>query len=162
MKITDIVINLTQGAETKDAQQFVGKPSRTIVKIETDEGIFGIAEGPRNYYLFKAYLDEMIKPLLVGLDPRNPKIIWEMLSHGTGAGLATKINPQVVGAIDVALWDLSGKAAGLPVYQLLGGAARTKVQLYWSRGSGWRKTPDQMLDDVKLGFDKGYKGFIKC
>ena len=68
MKITDIVINLTQGAETKDAQQFVGKPSRTIVKIETDEGIFGIAEGPRNYYLFKAYLDEMIKPLLVGLD----------------------------------------------------------------------------------------------
>ena len=36
MKITDIVINLTQGAETKDAQQFVGKPSRTIVKIETD------------------------------------------------------------------------------------------------------------------------------
>ena len=159
MKITDIVINLTQGAETKDAQQFVGKPSRTIVKIETDEGIFGIAEGPRNYYLFKAYLDEMIKPLLVGLDPRNPKMIWEMLSHGTGAGLATKINPQVVGAIDVALWDLSGKAAGLPVYQLLGGAARTKVQLYWSRGSGWRKTPDQMLDDVKLGFDKGYKAF---
>ena len=63
----------------------------------------------------------------------------EMLSHGTGPGLATKINPQVVGAIDVALWDLSGKAAGVPVYQLLGGAARTKVQLYWSRGSGWRK-----------------------
>jgi L-alanine-DL-glutamate epimerase-like enolase superfamily enzyme len=86
-------------------------------------------------------------------------MIWEMLTHGTGPGLATKLPSQIVGTIDVALWDLSGKAAGLPVYQLLGGAARTEIPLYWSRGSGWRKTPEEMLSDVKLGYEKGYKAY---
>ncbi len=56
----------------------------------------GIKEGGRNYNLYKAYLDEVIKPILIGIDPRNPKMIWEMLTHGTGEGLATKVMPQVV------------------------------------------------------------------
>ena len=159
MKITDIKINLMEGPKTEDAKQFVGGASKVLLRIETDEGIFGIAEGGRNYNLFKAYLEETINPLLIGIDPRNPKMIWEMLTHGTGPGLATKLPSQVVGTIDVALWDLSGKAAGLPVYQLLGGAARTEIPLYWSRGSGWRKTPDEMLSDVKLGYEKGYKAY---
>lgn len=159
MKITDITINMIEGPKTKDSEQFVGSASKLILRVDTDDGIYGMAEGGRQYYLYKAYLDEIIKPLLVGLDPRNPKMIWEMLTHGTGQGLATKLIPQVVGTIDVALWDLSGKAAGLPVYKLLGGAARTEIPLYWSRGSGWRKTPDEMLDDVKLGYEKGYKAF---
>jgi|TARA_B100001146_G_C16195507_1_gene441464 L-alanine-DL-glutamate epimerase-like enolase superfamily enzyme len=159
MKITDIKINLMEGPKTEDAKQFVGGASKVLLRIETDEGIFGIAEGGRNYNLFKAYLEETINPLLIGIDPRNPKMIWEMLTHGTGPGLATKLPSQIVGTIDVALWDLSGKAAGLPVYQLLGGAARTEIPLYWSRGSGWRKTPDEMLSDVKLGYEKGYKAY---
>ena len=159
MKITDIKINLMEGPKTEDAKQFVGGASKVLLRIETDEGIFGIAEGGRNYNLFKAYLEETINPLLIGIDPRNPKMIWEMLTHGTGPGLATKLPSQVVGTIDVALWDLSGKAAGLPVYQLLGGAARTEIPLYWSRGSGWRKTPEEMLSDVKLGYEKGYKAY---
>ena len=159
MKITDININLMEGPKTEDAKQFVGGASKVLLRIETDEGIFGIAEGGRNYNLFKAYLEETINPLLIGIDPRNPKMIWEMLTHGTGPGLATKLPSQIVGTIDVALWDLSGKAAGLPVYQLLGGAARTEIPLYWSRGSGWRKTPDEMLSDVKLGYEKGYKAY---
>ena len=159
MKITDIKINLMEGPKTEDAKQFVGGASKVLLRIETDEGIFGIAEGGRNYNLFKAYLEETINPLLIGIDPRNPKMIWEMLTHGTGPGLATKLPSQIVGTIDVALWDLSGKAAGLPVYQLLGGAARTEIPLYWSRGSGWRKTPEEMLSDVKLGYEKGYKAY---
>ena len=159
MKITDIKINLMEGPKTEDAKQFVGGASKVLLRIETDEGIFGIAEGGRNYNLFKAYLEETINPLLIGIDPRNPKMIWEMLTHGTGPGLATKLPSQIVGTIDVAIWDLSGKAAGLPVYQLLGGAARTEIPLYWSRGSGWRKTPDEMLSDVKLGYEKGYKAY---
>ena len=159
MKITDIKINLMEGPKTEDAKQFVGGASKVLLRIETDEGIFGIAEGGRNYNLFNAYLEETINPLLIGIDPRNPKMIWEMRTHGTGPGLATKLPSQIVGTIDVALWDLSGKAAGLPVYQLLGGAARTEIPLYWSRGSGWRKTPDEMLSDVKLGYEKGYKAY---
>ena len=96
MKITDITINLIEGPKTKDAQQFVGSASKIILRIDTDEGIYGMAEGGRQYYLYKAYIDEIIKPLLVGVDPRNPKIIWEMLTHGTGPGLATKSMPKML------------------------------------------------------------------
>ena len=91
MKITDIKINLIEGANTQDAQQFVGGNSKVILRVDTDEGIYGLSEGGRNYNLYKAYLDEVIKPLLIGVDPRDPKMIWEMLTHGTGPGLATKV-----------------------------------------------------------------------
>ena len=53
MKITDIKINLIDGANTKDAQQFVGGNSKVILRIDTDEGIYGLSEGGRNYNLYK-------------------------------------------------------------------------------------------------------------
>jgi len=57
----------------------------------------------------------------------------------------------------VALWDILGKAAGLPVYRLLGGAARTTIPLYWSIGMGCKKTLQQMGADVQRGWDAGYR-----
>ncbi len=65
----------------------------------------------------------------------------------------------MVGVIDVALWDLLGKETGQPVYNLMGGAARTTIPLYWSTGSGWKFTPQEMLDIVKVGFDMGFEAF---
>jgi len=64
-----------------------------------------------------------------------------------------------VGVIDVALWDLLGKETGQPVYNLMGGAARTTIPLYWSTGSGWKFTPQEMLDIVKVGFEMGFEAF---
>jgi D-arabinonate dehydratase/D-galactarolactone cycloisomerase len=64
-----------------------------------------------------------------------------------------------VAAVNIALWDLTGKATGLPVYQLLGGAARTTIPLYWSVGAGWQKSPDQMVADVQRGYDLGFRAF---
>ena len=73
--------------------------------------------------------------------------------------MATRFPSAIVGAVDVALWDITAKSAGLPLYALLGGASRLQIPLYWSIGSGWRKSPEQMLDDVQQGFDKGYRAF---
>jgi L-alanine-DL-glutamate epimerase-like enolase superfamily enzyme len=64
---------------------------------------------------------------------------------------------EIVGSVDVALWDLAGKAAGLPVYRMLGGAARTRIPLYWSIGGGGDKTIDRMVDDVQRGIDLGFR-----
>ena len=158
MKITDIKVNQLRSFLTPDEHSFVGQGGRLIVRVYTDEGITGIAEGSRGLDVFQAYIDSMIKPLLVGENPLQPRQIWEKLSLGTGQQ-ATRVPPQIAGAIDICCWDIMGKAAGLPVYAMLGGARRTEIPLYWSRGNGWRKSPGEMLEEVQEGYDKGFRAF---
>ena len=148
MKITDITVNRIRSPQGENVRSFVGRPGRLLLQIHTDEGITGIAEASRNLKIVKAYVDELIKPLLVGTDPCRPRKIWELLSLGEGQQ-ATRFPSQIVGSIDVALWDISGKAANMPIYKLLGGARRTDIPLYWSRGNGWSKSPEEMLEEVQ-------------
>ena len=158
MKITDITVTQMPEVGTGRGLAFAGRGGRLIVQVHTDEGLTGIAEGARHAGVFRTYVEELIKPLVVGMDPVQPRQIWETLSLGTGQ-TATRFPPQIVGAIDVACWDITGKAAGLPIYALLGGARRTEIPLYWSRGNGWRKTPGQMLEEVQEGYEKGFRAF---
>ncbi len=158
MKITDIVVNQLRAPEGRDGQAFVGASGRLIVRVYTDEGVVGIAEGARNLSVFRAYVEDLIKPVIVGMNPVQPRQIWEALALGTRQ-LATRFPSQIVGAIDVACWDITGKVAGLPLYALLGGASRTEIPLYWSRGNGWRKTPEEMLEEVQEGYERGFRAF---
>ena len=151
MKITDVKVN--QIRPPKD-----GLRGSLIVRVFTDEGIVGIAEGERSFGVFKAYVDDVIKPLIIGMNPLQPRQIWETLALGTGEH-ATRLPSQIVGSIDVACWDIMGKASGLPIYALLGGARRTEIPLYWSRGNGWCKEPEEMLEEVQEGYEKGYRAF---
>ena len=158
MKITDIKVNQLRSFLTEGEHSFVGQGGRLIVRVYTDEGITGIAEGSRGLDIFRAYNESMIKPLLIGMNPLQPRQIWETLALGTGQQ-ATRIPPQIAGAIDICCWDIMGKAAGLPVYAMLGGARRTEIPLYWSRGNGWRKSPGEMLEEVQEGYEKGFRAF---
>ena len=157
MKITDIEVSQLKAPEGLDGA-FAGHSGRLIVRVFTDEGVVGIAEGARNLSVFRAYLEDLIKPLIVGMNPVQPRRIWETLALGTGQ-LATRFPSQIVGAIDVACWDITGKVAGLPLYALLGGASRTEIPLYWSRGNGWRKSPEEMLEEVQEGYERGFRAF---
>jgi D-arabinonate dehydratase/D-galactarolactone cycloisomerase len=112
----------------------------------------------RSVAVFNAYLENIIKPVLVGEDPLQIDRHWETLALGKGDRLYN-LPAQIVGTIDVALWDLFGKETGLPVHTLMGGAARTTIPLYWSTGSGWRMQPEEMLDLVKQGWDMGFRAF---
>ncbi len=156
MKITDITINRIKSSENH--QPFSGAPGGTILQVHTDEGVTGISEAGRNFSVVKTWLEDFIKPLLIGNDPCQPKKIWERLSLGQGQQ-ATRFPCQIVGAIDIALWDITGQCAGMPLYTLFGGANRTTIPLYWSRGNGWSKSPEQMLDEVQEGYDKGFRAF---
>lgn len=159
MKITDITVNqMKPPAGSREAKSFLGHAGRLVVQVFTDEGITGIAECSRGYGVFRAYLDELIKPLLVGKSPLQPSRIREFLALGTAEG-ATRIPPQIAGAIDIACWDITGKEAGLPLHALFGGAFRKEIKLYWSRGNGWKKAPEEMLEEVQEGFERGFRAF---
>ncbi|MCX8278349.1 MAG: mandelate racemase/muconate lactonizing enzyme family protein [Dehalococcoidia bacterium] len=153
MKITDITTTAL-------------KTGKSLVRVQTDAGVEGWSEGPginkvvpgRNGSVFEAYLESIIKPTLIGENPLEIDRHWETLATGKEDRLY-KLPANVVGIIDVALWDLLGKETGQPVYTLMGGAARTDIPLYWSTGSGWKFTPQEMLDVVKVGYDMGFDAF---
>ncbi len=146
MKITDITNTpLTTG--------------KGLLRVLTDAGVEGWAEAPgRNGRVFNAYLETAIKPALLGEDPRPIHRHWDTLALGLEERMY-KLPGWVVGTIDVALWDLLGKETGLPVYTLMGGAARKSVPLYWSTGSGWRMQPQEILQLVKEGWSMGFRAF---
>jgi L-alanine-DL-glutamate epimerase-like enolase superfamily enzyme len=135
------------------------KSGRMLVRVFTDEGLTGLAEhGGRNPGVMRAYVDETIKPYLAGKDPRQVDRHWEALAYGAGE-YVHRLPATVVGSIDIALWDILGKSAGLPCHTLMGGAARKEIPCYWSIGNGWKKTPEQMLADIKAGWDQGFRHF---
>lgn len=136
--------------------QFGSRP-RALLKVETDEGIYGWGEaystGPDlSVEPIADYIFEMVK----GDDPRRIEYIMMKLHQQFrfppgGAGLSA------ISAVDHALWDISGKAAGLPVYMLLGGAARDKVRVY--HGIGGRSGKELSDSAQRLHDEWGFTAF---
>src|SRR4051812_24238488 len=105
-------------------------PRNLFVVIHTDEGLIGHAD---TFYMTNAvrgYIHEFAAPMLLGHDPRNIELHWrrlyEMSAHIVGKGAEMR----GLSAIDVALWDILGQAAGMPIWQVLGGAARDRITTY--------------------------------
>jgi galactonate dehydratase len=132
----------------------VGSRNLVFVKVETDQGIHGIGEA------YSAGPDEAtvatikdFKSWLVGQDPRNIEHLWAMMHNFTRFPGGLVVNSAISG-IEHALWDISGKAAGVPVYMLLGGKCRDKVRLYQSAGGS---EPQEVAESAKRLVEKyGY------
>ena len=122
MKITDVKCFLVYVPER--ARNF------TFVKIYTDEGVTGLGEGGINgkELAFKG-LVETYAPILIGMDPSRIEHIWQTLWRGQFFR-GGHVQASVIAAIDIALWDLRGKALGVPVYDLLGGKTRDYARCY--------------------------------
>ena len=142
MKITDITV-------------YPAKEWRTFlfVVIDTDEGIYGVGEGGiTGRELAMAGAIEHLKPLLIGLDPFRTEHIWQLLWRG-GFHPAGQILTSAIAAIDIALWDIKGKALGVPVYELLGGLVRDKVMTYnHIQGSSIGEIVDHCRASVETGW----------
>lgn len=137
MKITAITVHpLRTPLEHPFAfsQGWVRQRSATIVEISTDVGITGwgeaFAQGLEPPAIATAAIGHALTPLLLGADPRDTEVLWHRMYHATRDYGRKGSVIAAISAIDIALWDICGKAAGLPVHRLLGGAFRTRVQAY--------------------------------
>jgi galactonate dehydratase len=107
-----------------------GQRNFLFVVVDTDEGIYGVGEaGITGRELAVMGAVEHFKPLLIGQDPGRIEHIWQILYRG-GFFPAQRIQTAAISAIDIALWDIKGKALGVPIYDLLGGLVRDKVVCY--------------------------------
>src|SRR5713226_4728210 len=125
-----------------------------FVKVLTDAGIHGFGEaysvGPDEATV--ATIKDF-KGWLLGKDPRNVEYLWATMYNFTRFPGGAVINAAISG-IEHALWDIAGKAAGLPVYMLLGGKCRDRVRVYQSAGG---RTPAQLAESAKALVQKyGY------
>src|SRR3979490_1577695 len=116
-----------------DCRVIVCSPGRNFVtlKIETDEGVHGVGDATLNgrELAVASYLHDHLIPTLLGGDPAQIEDIWQYLWRGA-YWRRGPVTMSAIAAVDTALWDLKAKAAGMPLYQLLGGACRSAVRVY--------------------------------
>jgi len=116
-----------------DIQVILTCPGRNFVtvKITTDDGPSGVGDATLNgrELAVAAYLQEHVTAALIGRDPLRSEDIWHYLYRGA-YWRRGPVTMTAIAGIDTALWDIKGKAAGLPVYQLLGGRSREAVTVY--------------------------------
>ncbi len=111
-----------------------------VIKVYTDEGIVGIGETDTNPWATKAYIEAPgthcmalgFKEMLVGEDPTRTEALWDKMYVSTAMPGRRGLGICAIGAIDMALWDIKGKALGKPVWELLGGAKQSHIIPYAS------------------------------
>ncbi|MEM7533494.1 MAG: mandelate racemase/muconate lactonizing enzyme family protein [Chloroflexota bacterium] len=131
-----------------------------IVRVYTDEGIVGIGEASsKNAKVLKPFIEDFLAPLVIGEDPRHINQRWESMFFGTSRLGPMGVQMMAIGAVDIACWDIFGRSVGMPLYELLGGAARTRILLYWSTGMGWELEPEGMRVKVEAGLEAGFRAF---
>jgi D-galactarolactone cycloisomerase len=115
------------------SQRVTNTRQSAICVVDTDEGIQGVGEA---FYfgapasVVATLVDEGLGPLLEGRDPMDTSVLWDRLYNWTRDQGQKGVTISAISAIDIALWDIKGKALGLPVYKLLGGAYRTRARAY--------------------------------
>ncbi|MEQ6024963.1 D-mannonate dehydratase ManD [Streptomyces salinarius] len=139
------------------ADVVVTSPGRNFVtlRITTEDGLTGLGDATLNgrELAVEAYLREHVAPLLLGRDAHAVEDTWQYLYRGA-YWRRGPVTMAAVAAVDTALWDIKGKAAGMPVYQLLGGACR-RGALAYGHASG-RDIPE-LLDSVREHLADGFR-----
>ena len=137
MKITGVKTYVLQGMLGENAfgwsKRVADRRQTAICVVSTDEGIQGLGEafyfgGPAG--IAAQIIDEALGPLLVDRDPFDTGVIWDRLYSSTRDQGMKGVTISAISAVDIALWDIKGKALGLPVFKLLGGAYRDRAKVY--------------------------------
>lgn len=140
-----------------DARVVVTCPGRNFVtlKLVTDDGLTGVGDATLNgrELAVASYLRDHVAPALIGRDASRIEDTWQYLYKGS-YWRRGPVTMTAIAAVDTALWDIKGKAAGMPVYQLLGGRSREGVTVY---GHANAETVEGVLAEVARYVDLGYR-----
>jgi L-rhamnonate dehydratase len=167
VKITDVEVMVLEGPELyrapEGAAEAPGVRHLCLVKVSTDAGLVGWADVETQPHVAKAVVEapvsgsgmfEGLRELAVGEDPFEVERLWDRLYRGSiyygrrGAAI------QAISGIDIACWDLMGKATGRPIYQLLGAGYRDRVRAYAS--TLFRSTPEAMAEAARDYVSRGF------
>ncbi len=133
-----------------------GSRNFLFVVVDTDEGVYGVGEaGITGREMAVVGAIEHFKPLLIGQDAARIEHLWQLLYRG-GFFPAQRILTSAISAIDIALWDIKGKALGVPIYDLLGGRVRDRVVCY-PHNIGHSKEVAPLVESCLQTKEQGWK-----
>ena len=156
VRITDVTVVLHERVATGAASfgPGGGRLPLGVLRVTTDEGIEGNAflssPGPGPAAIAEQIVT-VVKPWLVGANPLDIGAHWRRM-----AGLVHYLSPHAVGTVDIALWDIAGKAAGLPVHRLLG-TCRDRIPAYFS--SAHHATQEEYAEEAVYWRERGWRGY---
>ena len=151
MKITDV-----RTASIKGNFEWI------LVRVYSDEGLVGLGEcywgaGVEAIVNRMGRMTGRRGSLLVGEDPQNVDWLYQKMIRGmSGAGSTAGAVVSAISGIELALWDLKGKALGTPIYNLLGGRYRTRIRIYADCGHGAQPTPEAWAERAQQALARGY------
>ena len=137
MKITQVRAHVLRSKLEQPfsfSQGWVSSRGATLVEVQTDDGITGwgeaLCQGLQPPEIAAAAINHALKHLVVGEDPLQPEVLWHRMYHHTRDYGQKGAVVGAISGIDIALWDICGKARNTPVAKLLGGMFRTRVEAY--------------------------------
>ena len=151
MKITAVhshVLQYDLPEELGYSQQYYARRTAHLVEVQTDDGITGWGEcfGPGNVALAnKGIVEKVIQPMVLGDHPLDRDVIWHKVYNLLRDNGQKGMPMQALSGVDIALWDIAGKVAGLPLHKLIGGAHRDRVRAY---GYGMMLKRESVADHV--------------
>jgi L-alanine-DL-glutamate epimerase-like enolase superfamily enzyme len=167
MKIIDVECHVLLAPNMSTGSTSSAQDSFVLI-IRTDEGVTGIGESDVNPWIARACIEAPgthtmglgIKQMLIGADPLEGDALWQRLYVGTAMNGRRGAVIHALGAVDMALWDIRGKAAGKPIYELLGGAHQQHVVPYASlqpAGNRWEEYRDSLCQWAERAKHLGFK-----
>ena len=163
MKITDIRTirlraPLSTGGQVHSRTGIRRHRYAVLIEVHTDQGITGIGSCSGNGQLIEVVVAEVLKPVLIGMDPCAIGSAWEQAYFGVGVRSfgSRGIGVVAMSGVDTALWDIRGKAEGRPVYELLGGACRNQVEVYAT--ALYPEAPAAVVEKALALAERGFRG----
>jgi len=130
-----------------------------IVLVKTDEGVTGIGGVGLGSEPLAALIEHHLRPLVVGESPFDTELLWERMFRSTINVGRKGLVIEAISGVDIALWDIIGKATGQPVYNLLGGRTRKRIRAYCSAGHTMASVEQMAERACRLRERYGFTGF---
>ena len=138
-----------------DSARQYGFLSWLIVEIETDAGLTGVGEAALSPRVTKQVINLYLKPILMGADPFDTEYLWQHMYRKTMAFGRKGIALVAISAVDLAIWDVIGKAVKQPLYRLLGGQTKPRIPVYASRL--YSQPLDTLAQEARAYKEQGFR-----